>query len=413
MTSVIRRVLLGNALSAIGSGLTMPLLIVYLGQVRGLGTAVAGLVLAYVAAVSLLLLPVSGTAVDRFGPRPVLLVGLIIEATGVALLTQVDSIQSAFAIATVVAMGGSFVWGPQSALLGRLAGPQLRLRVFGIQFMLLNLGIGVGGIIAAVIVDVEHPQTFTALYLFDAATYLLYVAALLTLRGVGMGPTPVPEGATAEGGYREVLEDRVLLRVAILGLVLLTCGYGSIEVGLPVFITVINGLSVSWVAVAFAVNTMTIVVLQLVSLRFMRNRSRSALMAAVAALWAASWLLIGSTGVLPVTAAIVLICLSTFVFALGETLWAPIAPALINDLAPDHLRGRYNSIQGLVWGVSGALGPALAGVLLGAELVVLWVGIVVGGCLVAGLLAVRLRSHLTAALDGRLPAEPAGGTIPA
>jgi hypothetical protein len=74
---------------------------------------------------------------------------------------------------------------------------------------------------------------------------------------------------------------------------------------------------------------------------------------------------------------------------------------LINDLAPEHLRGRYNSVHSLVWGVSGALGPALAGLLLGGGLVALWVGIVVGGCLVASALALRLRAHLTPALDGR------------
>ena len=412
MTPVIRRVLLGNALSAIGQGLTLPLLIVYLGQVRGLGTAVAGIVVAYIAVVSLLLLPLSGIAVDRFGPRPVLMGGLLVEAAGVALLTQVHSVATAFAVATAVSLGGSFVWGPQSALLGRIAGPELRQRVFGIQFMLLNLGIGLGGIVAALVVNVDHPDTFTILYLGDAATYLLYVVALLTLPGVGVGPAPREEGSIAEGGYREVFADRVLLRIAILGLVLLTCGYGSIEVGLPVFITVINGLSVSWVAVAFTVNTATIVVLQLFSLRFMKNRSRSLLMVTVAALWGASWLIMGVTGLIPETASIILICLSTLVFALGETLWAPIAPALINDLAPDHLRGRYNSVQGLVWGISGALGPALAGILLGADLVGVWVGVVVGGCLVAGFLAWRLRGHLTPVLDGRLPAESASGTMP-
>ena len=34
--------------------------------------------------------------------------------------------------------------------------------MFGIQFMLLNLGIGIGGIVAATIVDVAEPATFTA-----------------------------------------------------------------------------------------------------------------------------------------------------------------------------------------------------------------------------------------------------------
>ena len=401
MSPVVRRILLGNTLSAIGSGMTVPLLIVYLGQVRGLGTGIAGLVIAYMALVSLLLMPATGVLVDRFGPRPILIAGLLTEAMGVALLTQVDSAGTAFAVATVVSLGASFTWSPQSALLGRLATAEERQRVFGIQFMLLNLGIGIGGIVAALVVDVTSTSTFTILYLVDALTYLLYVGVLLTLRGVGVGRAPVEADAPQDAGYRDVLRDRVLLRVAILALVLLTCGYGSLEVGMPVIITVVNGLPVAWVAIAFTVNTGTIVVMQLGVLRLIRGRSRSRLMALVAVLWALSWVILGASGILPPVLAIVAICLSTLVFAVGETLWAPIMPAIVNDLAPEHLRGRYNSVQSLVWGISGALGPGLAGLLLGAGLVAVWIPLVVIGCLGAGLLALGLRSHLTPALDGR------------
>ena len=400
MTPVVRRVLLGNALSAVGSGLTMPLLIVYLGQVRDLGTTTAGLVVASMAVVQLALLPMVGALVDRFGPRPVLMAGLVVEAAGVALLTTVTTVPLAFAVSAVVAAGAAFVWSPQASLLGRLTDPEHRQRVFGIQFMLLNLGIGVGGIVAAVVVDVTRPQSFTTLYLLDALTYLVYLGVLLTLPGVGVGPAPRHEDEPEGGGYREVLSDRRLVRVMLLGLVLLTCGYGSLEVGLPTVITVVNGLDVSWVAVAFAVNTFSIVALQLVVLRWIQGRSRSRLIAVVAVLWAASWLLLGLTSLVPTTVAVIGVCLSTFVFALGETLWAPIVPSLVNDLAPDRLRGRYNSMQSLVWGVSGALGPALTGLLLGAGWVAAWVVLVVGGCLVAAGLALRLRSHLTPTLDG-------------
>jgi MFS family permease len=368
VTPVIRRVLLGNALSAIGSGLTLPLLIVYLGQVRDLGTAVGGLVVAYTAVVQLLLLPLSGVAVDRFGPRPVLLTGLLVEAAGVALLGRVTTVTMAFGVASVVAAGAAFTWGPQSALLGRLTTAETRQRVFGIQFMLLNLGIGVGGIVAATVVDVTDPGTFETLYLLDAGTYLLYAAVLVTLRGVGVGPAPIEDGGPHEGGYREVLADRRLLRLVLLGLVLMTFGYGSLEVGLPTIVTVVNGLDVSWVAIAFTVNTATIVLVQLVSLRVIAGRSRSRLLAVVATLWALSWLVLGASGALPPTLAIVAICLSTAVFGLGETLSAPIIPSLVNDLAPAHLRGRYNAVQSLTWGISGALGPAIAGLMLGAGL---------------------------------------------
>jgi MFS family permease len=413
MSSALRKILTGNFLSQLGSGLTFALLVVYLGQVRGLGTAVAGIVIAYMALVSLLLMPVSGTAVDRFGPRPVLIVGLIANATGAALLPTVRSELGAFAVATVITTGGALTWGPQSALVGRLTAPEQRQRIFGIQFLLLNLGLGLGGVVSASVVSTSDPSSFTRLYLFDAASYLIYVGVLLTMPHVGNGPVLHEDGQVRTGSYRDVLADRTLLRVVALALVLATCGYGAFQVALPVFVTEIAGLDVAWVAIAYTVNTLVIVVLQMYVLKRMEGRSRTRMLAVVASLWGLTWVILGLSGLLPTTAAVIGACVSSAVFALGEMLWAPIAPALVNDLAPDHLRGRYNSVQGLVWGVAGALGPAITGVLLGAGHIVIWVVVVTGGCAVAGIMALRLRGHLTPALDGRVPASIGDGRMPA
>jgi len=60
VTPTTRRILVGNLVSAVGSGITLPFFIIYLGQVRGLGTPTAGLLLAYVAVVT----------VTRSGPCP-------------------------------------------------------------------------------------------------------------------------------------------------------------------------------------------------------------------------------------------------------------------------------------------------------------------------------------------------------
>jgi MFS family permease len=412
MSREVRRILGGNFLSQLGSGLTFALLVVYLGDVRDLGTAMAGIVIAYMAVVSLLLTPVSGATVDRFGPRPMLMFGLIINAVGAALLPLVHSQSSAFLVATVITIGGAFMWGPQSALLGRLTPTDQRQRVFGIQFLLLNLGLGLGGVISAAIVTTSDPGSFTRLYFIDALSYLAYVVVLLTLPGVGDGPEANAHGhVTPSGSYRDVLADRLLIRVALLGLVLATCGYGAFQVALPVFVTQIGGLAVSWVAIAYTVNTLVIVALQMLVLKRMQGRSRTRMLMAVAALWALTWIILAVSGYLPSTLAIVGACISAGVFALGEMLWAPIAPSLVNDLAPDHLRGRYNSVQGLVWGVAGSLGPAITGILLGGNHIVWWVLLVTAGCLGAGVMALRLGRHLTPELDGRVPASADDGRM--
>ncbi|MFZ4486055.1 MAG: MFS transporter [Candidatus Nanopelagicales bacterium] len=405
-----RRILLGNSLSAIGSGLTMPLLIVYLGEIRGLGLTIGGLVVAYIAVVSLVVFPVVGWASDRYGPKPVLMAGLLVEAAGVALLGTVASAPSAFLVGTIVALGSAMAWPAQSALLGRVTTQENRQRVFGIQFMLLNLGLGVGGIVSALVVSETDPQTFVWLYLADATAYLAYFAVLLTLPGVGVGrvaEAPLEEGGGSDprrAGMREVLADRILRRVLLLAVVLLMSGYGALEVGIPVFITVINGFDVSWVGVSFAVNTFTIVAAQLLVLRLIKGRSRSYLMLAVALTWAMSWILMGSSLLAGPTVALILVLVASGVFALGETLWAPVAPSLVNDLAPEHLRGRYNSSMSLVWSLSSIIGPGIAGLMLGAGLEVAWILVLVAGCTAAAVMALGLRRVLSAQLDGRLPA---------
>ena len=95
---------------------------------------------------------------------------------------------------------------------------------------------------------------------------------------------------------------------------------------------------------AFAANTLVIVVLQLVVLPRIEGRRRTRVVAAMGVVWAFAWLALGLSGLVPGTlGAAVLVAACASVFALGETLLQPTIPALVNDLAPDHLRGRYNA----------------------------------------------------------------------
>ena len=67
----------------------------------------------------------------------------------------------------------------------------------------------------------------------------------------------------------------------------------------------------------------------------------------------------------------------------------------------EHLRGRYNSFQSMVWTVAGVIGPASAGLLLGNQQAGWWVVAVVGGTALAALMFLELHRHLTPDQDGR------------
>lgn len=403
------RIALGRFLDAIGNGLTLSLLVVYLAEVRGLPIFTASLVLTWMAVVGLGAVPLAGTLTDRFGPRRVLLVAILIEATGVALMSQVTSAPAAFAVATLLAVGGAGIWGPLSTFTAQVVEEDQRTTAFAVGFMLLNLGLGVGGLIGAAIIDIDRPETFVTLYLVDALTYLFAWAAIASLRRLG-GPVPHPADGAPDrmrDGWRTVLADRRLRRQIAVSLLLLTSGYGSLEAGLAIYVTDTAALPERLIGIVWMANTLTIVVGQLLVLRFVNGRSRTRLIGAVGVLWGISWLLLSAVPGVSVAPAIVLLLASTVVFALGETIWSPTAPALINSIAPDHLRGRYNSAQSLTWSLGATLAPIASGALIGAGRGVTWALLIALGCFAAAAFAQTLRPMLTPAEDGRVTSDTA------
>jgi len=192
----------------------------------------------------------------------------------------------------------------------------------------------------------------------------------------------------------------------VVSLVLLASGYGALDVGYPVFSTQILDQAARVVAFGFVGNTAVIVIGQMLAIRFVAGRSRSRLVGLVGIIWASSWLLIGvAAGVHSAQARVVLVLLSPAVFAVGETIFQPVVPALANDLAPEHLRGRYNAMASVTWNLAGMIGPALAGILLGGGRPGLWVAAVTGGCLLGAAGTIWLGRALTAAQDGRAQAQ--------
>jgi MFS family permease len=400
-------VLAGNLVASIGTGLVLPLLVVYLHDIRGFSTRIAGLVVASSAVAGLAAAPLAGRLIDRFGPVVSSAVGLAVEGIGIALWAEVTEVWHAFVVAALLPVVRALIFPGLSTTLARLVPEERRQRVFAFQFMLLNLGIGIGGMLSAAFADRERPETFEWMYrVSGAAPFVFGAAFLVVLRRVGRlrAVDLAAEHAGREGSFADVLRDHKARLFLLTSVVLMTFGYGQVEVGLATWTIHYAGHDVRLVAWEFVANTLTIVVGQLFVLRLIDGRSRTRTFALVGVVWAGAWVLFAAAGLVPgTTPAVVLLILGATVFAVGETAWTPVAPSLINDIAPEHIRGRYNALASMSWGAGTALGAALTGQLLGAggAWAVVWVGCVVLGPLVASLLALRLGRELTARQDGR------------
>ena len=403
---LVKRLFVGIALSALGSGLTMPFLYVYLAEVRGIPTATVGLLFAFMGLLGFVGSPIGGTLIDRFGPRPVMIVGLTAEAVGVASLSLVENAWHALAVATFITLGTVGLYPAATAMLTRLVPEDRRQRVYGFQFMLMNAGLGIGGVVSAVLVRTSDPSSFERLYLLDALSYVAYIAVVVSLpRGTGAMTRAEECAEGPQPGWSTVLRDRTLLRVVLISIVVVTFGYAQFEAGFAAYTVDVAGIPAHYLGWAFGANTAAIVLGQLVTLRLIKGRRRSRMLALCAAIWSVSWVIIALSDAVDGWTSVALVVVGLGVFGLGETLWAPLAPAIVNDLATEELRGRYNALQGMTWTVAMIVGPALAGLLIGNDLAHVWVACTVGGTAVGAVLLLRLRRHLTPAQDGLVVPE--------
>lgn len=400
MGAAMRRIHVGNALSAFGLGFTVPYLYVYVAQVRGLGAMTAGLVLAVFAVAALIVLPFAGRAIVRRGPLPVLLAALVTAALGALSLGLASSATTVLLSAAALGAGQAVMQPALATMIVDCSKADTRSRAFATQFFLQNLGLGVGGLIGGHLVDTSRVSSFTLLFAIEAAMFLLLAVVMTTVR---MPHSPRIEDAPAgsgRGSWKQLLGNRAMVQLCVLGFVLFFACYGQFESGLSAYGVEAAGISTSALGTALAANTLMIVVAQFAVLKFVERRRRSRVIAAVGLIWAVAWVVAGYAGLghgsqEMATAAFV----STYaLFGLGEAMLSPTVAPLVADLAPSGMAGQYNSAFALVKQLALAVGPAVGGP-MGASLQAPYIVTFLLFSLGITYLAVRLGRQLTAVQD--------------
>ncbi|MET8608987.1 MDR family MFS transporter [Streptomyces misionensis] len=362
MGAAMRRIHVGNALSAFGLGFTVPYLYVYVAQVRGLGAMTAGLVLAVFAVAALIVLPFAGRAIVRRGPLPVLLAALVTAALGALGLGLAASAWSVLPAAAVLGAGQAVMQPALATMIVDCSSADTRSRAFAMQFFLQNLGLGIGGLIGGHLVDTTRVSSFTLLFAIEAAMFLLLVAVMATVR-MPRSPRLEDAPATSKGSWKQLVDNRAMVQLCVLGFVIFFACYGQFESGLSAYGVEAAGISTSTLGTALAANTLMIVVAQFAVLRFVERARRTRVIALVGLVWAVAWLAAGYAGLghgsqEMATAAFV----STYaLFGLGEAMLSPTVAPLVADLAPEGMAGQYNSAFALVKQLALAIGPAVGG----------------------------------------------------
>ncbi len=365
-------------MNAFGNGLVVPFLLIYLHNDRGIGLGIAGLVLATNAGVSLVAGPVAGALVDRVGPKAMLTAALGFLTLGFAGYAFVESPWQGFLASAVTGIGNGAFWPAQSTLLAGLTTRAQRSATFGMQRVVMNLGIGLGGVAGGFIAT----ESFRALFLLDAFTFVAYAAVLTAFVHE---PAVRESSAGRAGSYRTVFRHKVFMALMVVNAVYIGAGIAQLEI-LPAFAKNEAGVSERGIGWLFLINTLVVVLLQLPTTKLAEGRRRVPFLALLGVVSAVAWLLVPASSLwLSGAAAFALLGLAVAIFALGECLHGAVQPALVVDLADPRLIGRYMAISALSWQVGFTIGPAAGGALLAVSPTGLW--IVMGVALIAGGLA--------------------------
>src|SRR5579871_6867424 len=255
------RLLAGVALFEVGTGMTLPLVIVYLHQSRGLGLAAAGAAVSAVGAGGLAGTIAAGPLADRLGAGVAAVAGLVVAGAGTIGYLAVHGVATAVAASAAQGAGFAAVWVGVFPLLVRAVPAERRGDVLATNYGITNLGLGMGSTVAGVVLGIA-PNAFGPLFVADAVSYAVFAVWLARLGEVRRGGRDGVH-APAAAGYRVALRDRALLAATGLNLLLVTAGYAQLVSAFPAWATGPAHASRSLVGFAFAANTWTIAIAQL------------------------------------------------------------------------------------------------------------------------------------------------------
>ncbi len=325
----------------------------YLVRERGFTAAEAGRVVALYGLGVVAAGPVGGTLADRLGRRATMILGLVTGAASVCALAFTRD-PAALAVLAFLAAGTGELYRPaMNAAVTDLVPPAERARAFGLVYWAVNLGWSIGLTIAGLVAD----RSLVALFVADAVTTFAFAFVVL-LRVPETRPAAPPEASRAPPGAGLVAVARDVHLMIFLGLhVVALIVFTQFQLAAPIDLAA-HGVGPSTFAYLLAMNGVGVVVLQpLLGLR-LRGHEAGRVLAASSLLFGLGFGLNAFAGSVPVYAVGVLL------WTVGEVIGFPVASALVSNLSPAALRGRYQGAFSMTWGLALTLAPLLGGELL-------------------------------------------------
>lgn len=395
---------------AIGTGMFLPVSVLYFTVVVHLSAESVGLGLGIAGLVGCAATPVAGALIDRWGAKRLLIICWLAAGAAYAGFLGVHNWGSFVAIAAVAQAADHMIVPGRRVFVTSIATGDDRVSLMSFQRAMLNVGFGIGGLLTAAALAIGTRSAYQAILVVDAVSYLAATGVMATiavprnLAGQAPESPAADSGTTRKAGFREVLADWRYVSLALIDVTVLTYA-STFTIGMPLWVHLHTSAPTSMVGLLFTLNTVLVVVLQLRTARtcstleqapraFLRTAGAFAL--AAVGYWAAYRA--GRAEAL----VIVLLIAAVLAHTMAE-LYGSVGEWTVSlNLAPENLRGRYLSLFGLSLSAQQTVGPVLVTALIVASPDLAWFAL-------AGLLAAGCAATIWLVAGAAVPQEAVSG----
>ena len=341
----------------LGGALLFPFYALYLTQKFDIGMTEVGKLFALFSISGFVGSALGGAMTDRMGRRAVIIFSLISSSVSAILLGLANSVTVFALLSVTVGIFASVGHPAHNAIVADILPSEKRAQGYGIIRVIFNLSVVIGPVIGGFLAS----QNYLLIFIVDAIISLI-AAAIIYLAMPETKPAAHPNAkpetvAQTFGGYGKVFRD-VAFMAFMLVTTLQVIVYVNMNTSLGVFLRDQHNIATSGYGWILSLNAAMVVLFQFWLTRRMEGQKPMLMMALGTAFYAIGFAMYGFTSTY------IMFLFAMVVITIGEMIVSPVAQSLVADFAPEDMRGRYNAVFGITWGLAFAAGPYLAGLIL-------------------------------------------------
>lgn len=348
--------ILATFVDSLGGWILFPFFALYVSREFNVGMTVVGLIFGIFSITGIIGSTIGGALADRWGRKPMVLLGLIMSALSSVWLGSIHDVNAFILVAMITGLF-SRIGGPaQQALVADILPEEQRAQGYGIIRVTFNLsatlGPAIGGLLAM--------RSYLSLFLADAISSLgvaLIVFFLLPETLIKIERAKHESFASSFKGYAHILRDRPFIYFFVAS-ALSALVYMQLNSTLSVYLRDIHGIPERGFGYLLSLNAAMVVLFQFFVTRKVRSYPPMLVMTLGTLLYALGFSLYGFTSTYS------MFLLAVIIITIGEMMVAPVGQALVAGFARADMRGRYMAFFGFSWSLPLTFAPTLAGLLM-------------------------------------------------